>query len=728
MAKNRLYGPEANAAAVRAALQCQATPEKVHAWKQFVFDLFGIKSSPNSYRYLLKTLREKGRAIEKLVATVADHPDGEELGSFLVAFLSSDPEDTSKLHESQSILKEAQLPLKVIDCEVKTMMDPEESRELIKYIDIPEQNFDELIPDIEYATHLRFLLELADEPPKTFILAAKQEVGLLACRYLSTLLTEDEENDYYLEQEEFASRVPIIWAQDLIVWHNSRRANHFGLAGAMGLEYSGEREPNKDQPWYDVYDEIPLIVVINSRYSGNRDFIDKIKILEKTHRTVWIICPIGDREESSLPVSVNYFNSEPGNSINLLEEMFWTLNYPLYRIDEPDVDSEYYQMVLKTAVAQHGYEIAPEVDLAELLKALKKRRGRKFAGNQTITELADKAIALKKKSTGTILQPEDFSFISQSLSDLWQNRPQEQNSAAISAVERMNKHIYGLEQIKKQVIETVNVLKLRECREKRGLTTDGLTTHNTCLFIGPPGVGKTEIAKCFAEILFEENLLPGKKFLNLNAVELKGQYVGHTAPRITQFFEEYDAIFLDEAYSLAASHNGQMDIFSQEALAQLCVELEEHARDKLVILAGYGGDIRAEDNKMWEFLRANPGIASRITFHFNFPRYSPDREMPEIFKLMAQNAGWILEEGWRDVVVDFFTKRGKDANYGNAREGRRLLEQAIVIQAGNLDFSMELSDDELKTLNCHGLKEATARILEAENHLKNPDKPPIGFR
>ncbi|NLV22579.1 MAG: AAA family ATPase [Syntrophomonadaceae bacterium] len=392
------------------------------------------------------------------------------------------------------------------------------------------------------------------------------------------------------------------------------------------------------------------------------------------------------------------------------------------------MDSEYYQMVLKTAVAQHGYEIAPEVDLAELLKALKKRRGRKFAGNQTITELADKAIALKKKSTGTILQPEDFSFISQSLTDLWQNRPQEHNSAAISAVERMNKHIYGLEQIKKQVIETVNVLKLREYREKRGLTTDGLTPHNTCLFIGPPGVGKTEIAKYFAEILFEENLLPGKKFLNLNSAELKGQYVGHTAPRITRLFEEYDAIFLDEAYSLAASHNGQMDIFSQEALAQLCVELEEHARDKLVILAGYGGDIRAEDNKMWEFLRANPGIASRITFHFNFPRYSPDREMPEIFKLMAQNAGWILEEGWRDVVVDFFTKRGKDANYGNAREGRRLLEQAIVIQAGNLDFSVELSDDELKTLNCHDLKEATARILEAENHLKNPDKPPIGFR
>ncbi|MDD2620939.1 MAG: AAA family ATPase [Syntrophomonadaceae bacterium] len=260
------------------------------------------------------------------------------------------------------------------------------------------------------------------------------------------------------------------------------------------------------------------------------------------------------------------------------------------------------------------------------------------------------------------------------------------------------------------------------------MKTEGLAPHNTCLFTGPPGVGKTEMAQCFADILFEENLLPGRKLLNINAAELKAPYVGHTASKVARLFEDNDAIFLDEAYSLAASYNGEMDIFSQEALAQLCVELEKHARDKLVILAGYGGDIKAENNKMRDFLRANPGISSRITFHFNFPSYSPDQEMLQIFGLMAENIGWVLEEGWCDIVVDFFTARSKEENYGNAREGRRLLEQAITIRASSLDFSKDLSDDELKKLSCDDLREAVARILEAENNLKVSFNNPIGFR
>ncbi len=69
--------------------------------------------------------------------------------------------------------------------------------------------------------------------------------------------------------------------------------------------------------------------------------------------------------------------------------------------------------------------------------------------------------------------------------------------------------------------------------------------------------------------------------------------------KVRNLFKENDIILIDEAYSIAASHNGEMDTFSQEALAQLAIELEEHADDKVVIFAGYGGKyVTKQDNKM----------------------------------------------------------------------------------------------------------------------------------
>ena len=64
----------------------------------------------------------------------------------------------------------------------------------------------------------------------------------------------------------------------------------------MGTGNPGEREQGQDG-WYDVYDEIPLIVVINSRYSGNRDFIDKIKMPGKT-TGLFGSYALGDQEEA----------------------------------------------------------------------------------------------------------------------------------------------------------------------------------------------------------------------------------------------------------------------------------------------------------------------------------------------------------------------------------------------------------------------------------------------
>ena len=130
--------------------------------------------------------------------------------------------------------------------------------------------------------------------------------------------------------------------------------------------------------------------------------------------------------------------------------------------------------------------------------------------------------------------------------------------------------------------------------------------------------------------------------------------------------------------------NGDSDSFTKEALAQLVIELENHSTDKLVIFAGYGGrKVSDRNNKMKDFLDANPGIKSRITSTIYFDSYSPD-DMVRIFFKLAENSQYHPDEGTREALLSYFRKRAADDNFGNGREARKLLETAVVYTASRV--------------------------------------------
>ena len=96
-----------------------------------------------------------------------------------------------------------------------------------------------------------------------------------------------------------------------------------------------------------------------------------------------------------------------------------------------------------------------------------------------------------------------------------------------------------------------------------------------------------------------------------NALELKGEYVGSTAPIVKQCFQEAKGgtLFLDEAYGLASDNlKGGGDSFSKEAVRTLLTEVENNRTGTVVILAGY-------EDKMKLLMRADPGLPRR------FPQY-----------------------------------------------------------------------------------------------------------
>ena len=252
--------------------------------------------------------------------------------------------------------------------------------------------------------------------------------------------------------------------------------------------------------------------------------------------------------------------------------------------------------------------------------------------------------------------------------------------------------------------------------------------HNVHLLIGAPGTAKTTIAQMMGNIMCEQKLLSGNRFIAINGADLKGMYVGHSAPKTRHYFDDYDIILIDEAYSIASEK--EMDSFSQEAIAQLIIELEKHGTDRLVLFAGYGGkNVREQDNKMKLFLNANPGIRSRINSTIFFNSYTPD-EMVEIVHCQAVGQKYVLTHEADGDIRAYFAERVKSPDFGNGREARSLLEN-ITLKAAERIMALpesKLTKKMMQELTAEDVKGALLQQQEAYEQQHGAQAKVCGFR
>merc|ERR1711939_218801 len=126
------------------------------------------------------------------------------------------------------------------------------------------------------------------------------------------------------------------------------------------------------------------------------------------------------------------------------------------------------------------------------------------------------------------------------------------------------------------------------------------------VLVGNPGTGKTTAARLIGKFLAAHGVLQSDNCVEMNALELMGEYCGQTAPKVKNAFERASGgvLFLDEAYALQNEH-GDSSKFAGEAVRMLLTEMEENRVDTMVILAGY-------EDKMHRFLAVDPGLRSRF--------------------------------------------------------------------------------------------------------------------
>jgi type VII secretion ATPase EccA len=274
----------------------------------------------------------------------------------------------------------------------------------------------------------------------------------------------------------------------------------------------------------------------------------------------------------------------------------------------------------------------------------------------------------------------------------------------------------GLDEVKFQVARLKSSVAMAIRRQERGLAVAQRTNH--LVFAGPPGTGKTTIARVVAKIYCGLGILKKETVREVHRADLIGQHIGETEAKTNGVIDGAldGVLFLDEAYALVST--GAKNDFGLVAIDTLLARMENDRDRLVVIVAGYRADLD-------RFLDTNEGLRSRFTRSIDFPSYSA-RELVEIATRMAEKRDSVFERAALDRMESLFahlatatspdttgTDRRSLDIAGNGRFVRNLVERSEEEREYRLDHSdsEEFSDDALMTITVEDVTNSAGPLL-----------------
>jgi SpoVK/Ycf46/Vps4 family AAA+-type ATPase len=283
-------------------------------------------------------------------------------------------------------------------------------------------------------------------------------------------------------------------------------------------------------------------------------------------------------------------------------------------------------------------------------------------------------------------------------------RPRPQISVE-DAMDELNAMI-GLAPVKEQVRSIAASIEAARRRTVAGITTERPMRH--FVFLGPPGTGKTTVARVLAKIFYAFGLLEVPEVVEAHRADLVGEFLGATAIKTNELVDSAlnRVLFIDEAYSLVNEGDGQPDRFGQEAVQALLKRAEDNRDNLIIILAGY-------EKQMEAFLASNPGLASRFATRLKFPSYSP-AEMMMLAESALGRRREALDPDAKPVLYRKFEEVGRRRmadELGNGRFVRSLLEKAGQARDVRvLNETAEPTREDLVTIRGADLEQAYAEL------------------
>jgi SpoVK/Ycf46/Vps4 family AAA+-type ATPase len=223
----------------------------------------------------------------------------------------------------------------------------------------------------------------------------------------------------------------------------------------------------------------------------------------------------------------------------------------------------------------------------------------------------------------------------------------------------------------------------------------------TCLNLvitGNPGTGKTMFSRLLYRFMRAYGILKSdhEVFVERNGLELKGQFLGDTAPKVKRAVRDAlgGCLFIDEAYALAEGGQdvaGGGDAFAKDAVRTLLTEVENNRTSVMVVLAGY-------KDKMARLMRMDPGLDRRFPQRLHLRDYSKD-QLAEVCEIKARGFGRTFEPGLREKlskhIGDFYHREIPQQNAGLALNlTEKAIDQQIERLVAHFGGSSSLSQGE----------------------------------
>ncbi|MBO4161810.1 AAA family ATPase [Micromonospora antibiotica] len=411
-------------------------------------------------------------------------------------------------------------------------------------------------------------------------------------------------------------------------------------------------------------DEAYTLAPVDGGGSGHdfgREAIDTLVKLMEDHRDEVVVIVAGYSAQMRTFLAAN-----PGLASRFSKTVeFESYTSPeLVQIVERLCSSHHYALEYDTRIAlESWFESMPRTGSF----------GNARVARQTFEEMVSRQ-AFRLSDSGAASGVELAQLLPQDLDETAGPADDEPPAGAVDTLLARLHAMIGLDAVKQEVADLTDLLAAARTRVRAGLPAPSVSRH--LVFSGPPGTGKTTVARLYGQLLTALGVLRGGQLVEVARADLVGEYVGHTAQRTREAFERArgGVLFIDEAYTLAPP-DARND-FGREAIDTLVKLMEDHRDEVVVIVAGYEAEIE-------QFLAANAGLASRFSRRVHFAPYTAD-ELVAIFEGLARSGGYDCPGETLAALRQHFEQAPPGRALGNGRYARQVLDEAVTRQAGRL--------------------------------------------